>query len=288
MKVLVVDDSAENRYFFEVLFKAQGHDVVTAVDGIDAIQRLQQGGVDLIISDILMPRMDGYRFCRECKQTRDWRRIPFIFVTAAYTDEKDQRFALSLGADRYVRRPIEPDAFLRVVDELLEQYRKEGPAPRPTTAEVHYLTEYSRRVEGQLERKVRELEREIAQRKKVERALRALSSCNQAMMRATAEGELLNDICRILVEVGGYRSAWVGLAEHDAAKTVRAVARYGVDAGYIDAARITWADTERGRGPTGTAIRTARSWAGRRRARTGCRWPAASTTSARSASPLRS
>jgi hypothetical protein len=88
---------------------------------------------------------------------------------------------------------------------------------------VHYLTEYSQRVESQLARKVRELEGEIAQRQKVERALRTLSSCNQAMIRATDENELLEAICRILVDVGGYRSAWVGLAEHDPAKTVSPV-----------------------------------------------------------------
>lgn len=257
MKVLVVDDNAENRYFFEVLLKAQGHDVVSAIDGVDGLERLRQGRFDLIISDILMPRMDGYRFCRECKQAADLRHIPFIFVTAAYTDEKDEQFGLSLGADRFVRRPIDPDAFLRIVDGLIEQYRKQGAAAAPIpTAEVAYLAEYGQRVESQLQRKVQELEREIVRREHVERALRTLSSCNQAMIRAVDEGGLLYAICRILVDVGGYRSAWVGLAEHDEAKTVRPVARSGDDTGYIDAARISWADTERGRGPTGTAIRT--------------------------------
>jgi len=91
---------------------------------------------------------------------------------------------------------------------------------------------------------------------RLNRSLRALSASNQAMVRARDESELLHGTCRILVEEGGYRLAWVGFAEQDEAKTVRPVAHAGVEEGYLASSRITWADTERGRGPTGTAIRT--------------------------------
>jgi PAS domain S-box-containing protein len=106
---------------------------------------------------------------------------------------------------------------------------------------------------------------DITERKRAEeelrrlnRALRTLSECNQAMVRAQDESELLRDVCRILVEDGGYRMAWVGYAEQAGAKSVRPVARAGDDDGYVDKTCITWADSERGRGPTGAAIRTAR------------------------------
>ena len=89
------------------------------------------------------------------------------------------------------------------------------------------------------------------------RALKALSGCNEALVRATSEVELLNEICRIIVEVSGYRMAWVGFAEQDKKKTVRPVAKAGFETGYLEKAKITWADTPRGRGPTGRAIRTA-------------------------------
>ena len=93
--------------------------------------------------------------------------------------------------------------------------------------------------------------------RKVNRALRVLSQCNTVLVRAQAELKLLEDVCRVIVEAGGYRMAWVGYAEHDDAKTVRPVAQFGYEAGYLEnAGTITWADTERGRGPTGTAIRT--------------------------------
>jgi len=88
------------------------------------------------------------------------------------------------------------------------------------------------------------------------RELRAISSCNQTLMRAVDEQTLLDDICRIVCRDAGYRMAWVGLAEHDEAKSVRSVAWAGFEDGYIERAAVTWADTERGRGPIGTAIRT--------------------------------
>jgi PAS domain S-box-containing protein len=104
---------------------------------------------------------------------------------------------------------------------------------------------------------------DVTERKQAERALerlnrilRTLSSSNQALVRAKSEPDLLNAMCRILVDVGGYRMAWIGLAEHDETKTVRVAAVAGHNLGYIEQARISWADNEHGRGPTGMAIRT--------------------------------
>ena len=94
----------------------------------------------------------------------------------------------------------------------------------------------------------------------VNRALRMIIGCNQALVRAADTQQLLDEICHIIVEVGQYRLAWVGFAEQDEAKTVRPVAYAGHEDGYLSGLRITWADTERGRGPTGTAIRTRRPY----------------------------
>jgi PAS domain S-box-containing protein len=105
--------------------------------------------------------------------------------------------------------------------------------------------------------------RDISEHKRAElelhrknRALATFSACNQLVVRATDEAELLNEVCRICVEMGGYRMAWVGQAEQDSQKSVRPVAQHGFEDGYLESANITWADDERGRGPTGTAIRT--------------------------------
>ena len=105
--------------------------------------------------------------------------------------------------------------------------------------------------------------RDITERKqaqtelqRVNRALKVLSGCNQAMMRSSEEVKFLQEVCQIIVEEGAYRLAWVGFAEKDERKRVRPVAQAGFEDGYLETVKITWADTERGRGPTGTAIRT--------------------------------
>ncbi|HEY3296317.1 MAG TPA: PAS domain S-box protein [bacterium] len=92
--------------------------------------------------------------------------------------------------------------------------------------------------------------------RRVNRALRLISECNQALVRATDENTLLQDICYLLVEHGGYRFAWVGYAQRDSGKTVWPIAHAGVEDGYLDTVNITWSNTPHGRGPTGTAIRT--------------------------------
>ena len=94
---------------------------------------------------------------------------------------------------------------------------------------------------------------------RLNRELRAISNCNQTLLRATDEQSLLEEICRIVCEEAGYRVAWVGYAEHDEAKSVRPVAWTGTEEGYLANLGITWADTERGRGPTGTAIRSGKT-----------------------------
>lgn len=107
-----------------------------------------------------------------------------------------------------------------------------------------------------LTRESRERKRAEAALRRTDRALRMVNECNLELVRATSEPELLQSICRIAVDQGGYRMAWVGFAEQDDAKSVRPVARAGFEAGYLDTVNITWADDEHGRGPTGAAIRT--------------------------------
>lgn len=94
------------------------------------------------------------------------------------------------------------------------------------------------------------------------RVLQMLSECNAAVIHLDDEQALIQKICRIAVEVGGYRMAWVGIAQNDSEKSVQPEASAGFEAGYLEAARISWGDGERGRGPTGTAIRTGKAQIG--------------------------
>lgn len=103
---------------------------------------------------------------------------------------------------------------------------------------------------------VTERHRREVEMQRLNRTLTALSHSDRAMMRATDEPSYLGEICRIVTEVCGHAMVWIGFAEDDANKTVRPVANSGFEQGYLDTLRITWGDSERGHGPTGTAIRT--------------------------------
>lgn len=120
-----------------------------------------------------------------------------------------------------------------------------------STNEVNFLQSVANVLGSAIERQHAE-----AELWRINQAQRALSKCNQALVRATEESVLLQQICDIVVEEAGYRFCWVGRAEDDQVKSIRAVAKAGFESGYLDTLRITWADTERGRGPTGNCIRT--------------------------------
>lgn len=174
MKILIVDDNPENLYMLESLLKGSGYEVAMAADGIEAIEKLKRAPFDMIISDILMPRMDGYDLCRACKQDEALSKTPFLLYTAVYTNVEDEEFAKSLGAARYIVKPIDPVDLLRIIKDVFKEYG-EGKAVIPrrlTEQEEACLAEYSGRLVNQLEKKVKELENEIAARMHAEEGLR--------------------------------------------------------------------------------------------------------------------
>ncbi|MGK0291482.1 MAG: PAS domain S-box-containing protein [bacterium] len=110
------------------------------------------------------------------------------------------------------------------------------------------------------------ISRAITQRKNVEnnlhkknRALRMVSDSNQIFILSINEKQLLQDICELIVTVGGYHLSWIGFAEQDKNKTIQPVAQWGYEDNYLQSINITWADTVQGRGPTGTSIRTGKA-----------------------------
>jgi PAS domain S-box-containing protein len=108
-------------------------------------------------------------------------------------------------------------------------------------------------------RDISERKRDEAALRRLNRELRAISNCNQTLMRAEDEQTLLDEICRIICEDAGYRMAWVGFPEQDEARSIRPVSWAGAESDYLAGARLSWADDERGRTPCGTAIRTGKS-----------------------------
>ena len=126
MKVLIAEDDQNSRALLEKELIAAGFEVFSFDNGLKAFTHLQVQPVDLIISDILMPEMDGYGLCRAVKQNQYLEKIPFIFYTATYTTSQDERFATSLGATKFLIKPMDMPDFIKVIGNVLDTGEKSG------------------------------------------------------------------------------------------------------------------------------------------------------------------
>ncbi|HXW68631.1 MAG TPA: response regulator, partial [Dissulfurispiraceae bacterium] len=122
MRILAVDDNEESLYMLTTLLRGNGYEVIAACDGIAALDILKTQRADLIMSDILMPRMDGFQLCRTVKSDPTLREIPFVFYTATYTEKRDIDLAMSLGAQRFLIKPLDVDVVLQAVAEVLSKH----------------------------------------------------------------------------------------------------------------------------------------------------------------------
>jgi CheY-like chemotaxis protein len=129
MKILIVDDMEVNLELLEARLEGSGYEVTSAKNGVEALEKLKKDSFDMIISDILMPKMDGFQLCMECKKDDTLRKIPFIFYTATYTDKKDEEFALSLGAEKFIVKPAESKSFMEIIRDIFKNYKKGLLAP---------------------------------------------------------------------------------------------------------------------------------------------------------------
>ena len=159
-RVLVVDDNESNLYLLEKLLTGYGHEVTCAAHGLQALELARGSRPDLVISDILMPVMDGFAFCREWRRDERLQEIPFVFYTATYTDPKDEAFALELGADRFIVKPTDPIQFMEILREVLRQHRYGALATGQPTRQPDevFLREYNEALIRKLEDKLEQLD----------------------------------------------------------------------------------------------------------------------------------
>lgn len=156
--LLVVDDIPDILTLLDATLKFKGYRVVTARDGQEALEIIERDHPELVIADILMPRMDGFNLVHRLRLNPDTRNIPVIFLSATYVAQEDKEFALSIGVTRFIEKPVNLGEFLPVIEEILSQSK---PTTQKTLDEFKFYDGYRKRLETKLQQKITQIARDL-------------------------------------------------------------------------------------------------------------------------------
>lgn len=230
-RALIVDDKQENLYMLRMLLQGHGFEVDEARHGGIALEIARQRPPDVVISDLLMPEMDGYTLLGHWKADARLRHIAFVVYTATYIEPRDETLALRLGADAFIVKPTEPEPLM---DRINEAIAHAGRAP-PTQVlgEQESLKLYNEVLVGKLEQRSAQLEQRVAalteseaRVQRLSRRYAVLSETNKAIVHIRERGLLFQTVCRIAVTLGGFKLAWIGMIDN-ASGDVEPVAWHG-------------------------------------------------------------
>lgn len=205
MKILVADDYEDARILQETILENHGYAVESATNGIEALALARLSRPDMIISDIMMPELDGFEFCRNVKSDEELKDIPFVFYTATFTDSDDEKLAMDLGASRFIIKPTEPDEFAGIINEVIEEHKQNKLSVRsPQAAEDVLEQRHKESLTNKLIKKMRQLEEERkALRESENRTRILLDSATVGIGVADTEGNVI-EANRYMLKITGY------------------------------------------------------------------------------------
>ena len=173
--LLVVEDIPDILFLLEATLKFKGYTVRTARNGVEALEVIQTGRPALIITDILMPKMDGFNLVHRLRINPETRTIPVVFLSATYVAPEDKMFAHSIGVNRFIEKPVDLVAFLPIIERILAQGDN---MTSPALSEEEFYEGYRKRLEIKLKQKMTQITRD-------EHLLESLSEDERDSIRAS-------------------------------------------------------------------------------------------------------
>lgn len=155
--LLIVEDDPDILKLLDATLTFRGYRVITAKNGKEALEAIHVKHPAIVITDIMMPTLDGFGLVHRIRINPETREIPVVFITATYVTREDREFALNIGATRFIQKPVDLEKFLATIAELMDQ--ELPPVIKPFN-EFDFYKEYRRRLQAKLDEKMKQIARE--------------------------------------------------------------------------------------------------------------------------------